>query len=234
MKFIISFFLLGMALSSNAQHSNSGKPMPSFTHGFGGSYQQFSGLNGRVANLSQFKQLKNYTATLGMGWLKEHKRVISAGNITLGSSMSGNRDEKSSTIRYAAISMDHGYDVIKSEKIMLYPFAGLGFQHYQAIFFKDNSGVAFDNVLQSSELKNSIGSVRFNNSFLVYRAGLGFAVQAPKCPGTSIGLQAGFTGSFKNHAWKSNENQTLGNAPVDKINQAFASIVFITTPKFMK
>ena len=234
MKFIISIFLLGLASSSNAQHHKKDKCLPMFTHSFGGSFQQFDGLNSRVANLPQFKQLKDYTATLGLGWLKEENRVISSGSITLGSSMSGHRDEKSSTVRYAAINADLGYDVIKSEKVMLYPFAGLGFQHYQAIFYKDNSGVAFNDVLQSTAVKNSISSVRFNNSFLVYRLGLGFAVQSPKCPASSIGIQAGFAGSFKNHAWKSNENQALGNAPVDKINQVFASIVFITTPKFMK
>ncbi|MEO6732209.1 MAG: hypothetical protein ABIN01_13410 [Ferruginibacter sp.] len=233
MKIIISTFLLGMALSSNAQFHKSDKVVPMFTHGFGGSFQQFDGLNSRVANLSQFKQLKDYTATLGLGWLKDHNHVISSGSITLGSSMSGDRDEKSSTIRYAAINADLGYDVVKSEKVMFYPFVGLGFQHYQAIFFKDNSAVPFDDVLQSSTTKNTISSVRFNNSFFVYRAGLGFSVQPPKCPGSSIGIQAGYAGSFKDQAWKSNENQALGNAPKDKIGQVFANIVFISTPKFM-
>ena len=234
MKLIISSLLLGMALSANAQNNYNGKPMPSFTHSFGGSYQQFKGLNGRVANNAQFEQLKDYTATLGLGWQKEHKRVISAGGITLGSSLSRDRDEKSSTIRYGAIYMDLGYDVIKNENIMLYPLAGLGFQHYQAIFLKDNRAVLFNDVLRNDESKNSISSVRFNNSFLVYRAGLGFSFKSAKHPGCSIWLQGGFTGSFKNNAWKSNENQVLGNAPVDKINQAFAGITFITTPKFMK
>ena len=234
MKIITSLLLIGIAISSNAQKDKKDKIMPIFTHSIGGSFQKFGGLNTRVSGLPQFKQLKDYTATLGLGWLKEDRRVVTGGNITMGSSMSGHQDQKSSTIRYGAINLDLGYDVIKSERIMLYPFVGLGFQHYQAIFFKDISGVAFDDVLQSSTVKNTISSVRFNNSFFVYRAGLGFAVQSQKCPGSSIGLQAGFAGSFKNHAWKSNENQTLANAPVDKIKQGFASIVFTSTPWFMK
>ena len=233
MKVIISILLLGTALSANAQHHKKDKFMPMFTHSIGGSFQKFDGLNSRVAGLPQFKQLKDNTGTLGLGWLKEDKRVVTSGTINIGSSMSGHHDEKSSTIRYGTINLDLGYDLIKSERVMLYPFAGLGFQHYQAIFFKDNSGVAFDDVLQSATVKNNISSVRFNNSFFVYRLGLGFAVQSPKCPGSSIGLQAGFAGSFKNHAWKSNENQTLSNAPVDKINQFFAGIVFTSTPRFM-
>lgn len=233
MKVITCLLLVGIALSSNAQHDKKDKFMPMFTHSIGASFQKFDGLNSRVAGLPQFKQLKDNTGTLGLGWLKEDKRVVTSGSITIGSSMSGHHDQKSSTIRYGTINLDLGYDVIKSERIMLYPFVGLGFQRYQAIFFKDNSGVAFDDVLQSSTIKNTISSVRFNNSFFVYRAGLGFAVQSQKCPGSSIGLQAGFAGSFKNHAWKSNENQTLGNAPIDKINQGFASIIFISTPRFM-
>ena len=233
MKVIISFLLLGTALSASAQHHKKNWTMPLMVHSIGGSYQKFDGLNSRVAGLPQFKQLKDNTATLGLGWLKEDKRIVTTGTINLGSSMSGHHDEKSSTIRYGAINLDLGYDLIKSEKVLLYPFAGVGFQRYQAIFYKDNSAVAFNDVLQSPTIKNTISSVRFNNSFFVYRLGLGFAIQSKKCPGSSIGLQAGYAGSFKSQAWKSNENQTLGNAPVDKINQVFAGIVFTSTPRFM-
>ncbi len=234
MKVIISFFLLGIALSSNAQHGKKDKFIPMFTHSIGASFQQFDGLNSRVANLPQFKQLRDYTATLGLGWLKECNRVISAGGITLGSSMSGDRDEKSSAIRYIGVNADLGYDVIKSEKVMLYPLAGLGFQKYQAIFYKDNSAVAFNDVLQSTSVKNSISSVKFNNAFLIYRFGFGVSIKSPKDPSKSIGFQAGYSGSFKKHAWKSNENQSLGNAPEDRISQFFVGLVFSSKPMFMK
>lgn len=233
MKIIISFLLLGAFLSTTAQDTKKVKTMPLTVHSIGGSYQKFDGLNSRVAGLPQFKQIKDYTATLGLGWLKEDKGIVTTGTINLGTSMSGNHNEKSSTIRYGTINLDLGYDLVKSDMVLLYPFVGLGFQRYRAIFYKDNSAVDFDNVLQSANVKNSISSVKFNNSFLVYRLGLGFAVQSKKCPGSSIGLQAGYAGSFKNHAWKSNENQTLGNAPVDKVSQVFANIVFTSTPKFM-
>ncbi|MEP7110566.1 MAG: hypothetical protein ABI760_21415, partial [Ferruginibacter sp.] len=219
MKIIISLFLLFMGFSAIAQHQINGKFLPLVTRSIGGSFQQFDGLNSRVANLPQYKQLKGYTATLGLGWIKERNRLISAGGINIGSSMSGNNDKKSSTIRYFGLNADIGYDLLKSEKLMLYPLAGLGFQKYQAIFFKDNSGVAFNEVLQSSSVQNSIRSVKFNNSFTVYRLGVGFSVNSSKYPSSSIGMQAGFTGSFKNQAWRSNENQLLGNAPLDKINQ---------------
>jgi hypothetical protein len=241
MKIIISSLLLAIAFSSAAQHEEHheharGKMkrfLPSISRSLGGSFQQFDGLNGRVANLPQYKQLKDNTATLGLGWFKEQNRFISEAGFTLGSSMSGKRDEKSSTIRYIGFNADLGYDLLKSDKITLYPLAGLGFQTYQAIFYKDNTGVDFNEVLQSPTVQNNTNSVRFKNSFLVYRAGLGVAFKSPKYPSSSIGLQAGYTGSFTKHDWKTNEGQSLGNAPEDRISQFYISLVLTSKPWMM-
>ncbi|MBC7888140.1 MAG: hypothetical protein H7Z13_09630 [Ferruginibacter sp.] len=233
MKMIIMFFLLGVAFSSNAQDKK-GIHLPMITRSIGVSYQQFDGINSRIAGLPQYKKLNDYAATLGLGWLHEEKRFISAGGLTVGSSMSGDRDKKSSSIRFISVSMDLGYDLLKSEKIMLYPLAGLGFQGYQAIFYKDNSAVNFNDVLISPEVQNNISSVKFNNAFLVYRLGFGFSVKSPKHPSSSIGIQGGYSGSFKDRNWRSNENQVLGNAPEDKISQFFLGLVFTCKPMFMR
>ncbi len=234
MKITISIFLLGITLSSVAQNDSKVKQLPSITRSIGVSFQKFDGLNSRVANFPQFETLRDYTATIGLGWLKEHKRVISAGSINLGSSMSGDRDKKSSTIRYFGVTADIGYDVLKSEKVMLYPLVGLGYQGYQAIFFKDNSAVLFNDVMQSPTVQNNIRSVRFNNSFLLYRLGFGVSIKSTKHPENSIGLQAGYSGSFKKRMWRSSENQLLGNAPEDNLSQFNVGIIFINKPNFMK
>lgn len=231
---IISFFLLGIALSAAAQHDGKSKEMPFITRSVGVSFQKFDGLNSRVANFPQFETLRDYTATIGLGWLKERKRVISAGGLNLGSSMSGDRDKKSSAIRYFGLNADIGYDVLKSDKVMLYPLVGLGYQGYQAIFYKDNSAVLFNDVLQSPSVQNNIRSVRFNNSFLLYRLGFGVSFKSTKHPENSIGLQAGYSGSFKKRMWRSNENQLLGNAPEDKLSQFHVGIVLTSKPHFMK
>lgn len=208
--------------------------MPMITHSIGASFQKFDLLNGRIAGLPQYEQLKTHTATLGLGWLKQYKQVVSSGSVNLGSSMSGDRDKKSSTIRYGAINADIGYDLLKSDKAMIYPFAGLGLQKYQAIFYKDNTAVSFDDVLESPVVQNNISSVRFNNGFAVYRFGIGVLLKSPKYPSHSIGLQAGYTGSFKKQSWKSNENQQLSGAPQDKVSQFFVGLVFASKPMFMK
>ena len=232
MKATMSIFLLCIALSSVAQIDKKNMPRATFT--VGGSFQQFDGLNSRVANFPQFKTLQDHGGTLGVGWIKDCKRLITSGNFTLGSSMSGDRDKKSSTLHYYSLTADIGYDVLKSQKIMLYPFGGVGYQKYQAIFYRDNSIVSFDEVLQSPTVRNSISSVKFNNPFLVYRAGLGISFQSPKDPSKSIGIKAGYAGSFKDHAWKSNEDQTLANAPIDKVSQFFVGLVLTSSPMHMK
>jgi opacity protein-like surface antigen len=169
-----------------------------------------------------------------LGWIKEKDRLISDMGITIGSSLSRHRDEKSSTIRYIGFNANAGYDVLKDERITLYPLAGIGFQAYQAIFYKDNSAVDFDDVLQSPAVENSIHPVKFHNGFWVYRAGLGLSFTSPKHPSGSIGLQAGYTGSFQKRAWRSSDNQSLRNAPKDRISQFYISLILTSKPWMMK
>ncbi len=243
MKFFIFSLLLAIALPSVAQEKNDhpfhnrekmARYLPSFTRSLGGSFQQFKGLNARVENLPQYEQLKGYTATLGLGWMKEKNRFISDMGLTLGSSMSGNRDEKSSTIRYIGFNAGAGYDVLKNERITLYPLAGIGFQAYQAVFYKDNSDVDFDDVLSLPAIQNSINPAKFNNHFWVYRAGAGVSFTSPKYPSGSIGLQAGYTGSFQKSAWRSRDNQSLRNAPKDRISQFYISLILTSKPWMMR
>ena len=235
MKFTVFCFLLfAVSFSANAQHSmwhhksdkeKMAQNPPSITRTLGASFQKFDGLSSRLTGLPQYQELKKSTATIGLGWLHEMNRVVSDAGITLGSSMSGHRDKKSSTVRYIGFNANLGYDVLKSEKITLYPLLGLGYQGYQAVFYKDNSGINFNDVLTSPAVQNAISPVRFTNGFLVYRAGAGVLFKSPKCPSGSIGLQAGYTGSFKKRAWRSNEGQALRNAPEDQISQFYVSLV---------
>lgn len=242
MKIVMLSLLLAITLPSAAQqekaHDKGNRKkmaayLPSVTRSVGGSFQRFNQLNDRIANFPQYKQLKGYTPTLGLGWMKEKNQLISDMGLTLGSSLSGHKDEKSSTIRYIGLNANIGYDVVKDKKISLYPLAGIGFQTYQAIFYKDNSGVDFNDVLSSPANQNSIRPVKFKNEFLLYRIGAGISFTSPKHPHCSIGLQTGYTGSFEKRAWKSNEYQSLGNAPKDRISQFYISLILTNKPWMM-
>ncbi|HKH60156.1 MAG TPA: hypothetical protein VKA49_04960, partial [Flavitalea sp.] len=87
---------------------------------------------------------------------------------------------------------------------------------------------------ESATVQSSLQPADFKNSFVTYRAGAGFSLSCPKMPAHSIGLQAGYVGSFKDHAWKSDFNQEVKNAPEDGIGRIFVSVVFLTRPGFMK
>ena len=232
MKNILLISLLCMGLSAFAQEDKFTMNFPEMSRAAGVSFQKFDGLNNRIASFPQYKQVKNATGVLQLGTFKETHQFISQMNLMAGSSMSGDRDKKSSTIRYLGVGADIGYDVIKNEKIALFPLVGLGYQVYQARFFKDNSAVNFDDVLQSPTVQNNIKPLELTNSFFNYHLGIGLAATSAKnhC---SIGVQALYTGSFHDRAWRGNQDQTLSNAPRDKLSQIYAGLVFTCRPLFM-
>jgi hypothetical protein len=232
MKTFLSLLLFCAGLSVYAQENKMAAFMPEMSRSIGVSFQKFDGLNKEIAKFPQYKDLISHAGVLQAGWFKESHQFISQMTLTAGSSMSGDRDKKSSTIRYLGAGFDIGYDFIKSEKIAVYPLVGLGYQGYQARFYKDNSAVNFDDVLVSSTVQNSIRSLDLRNGFFNYRLGLGIAARSPK-NSCSIGIQAVYTGSFKDHSWRSSQDQTLANAPVDKLSQIYAGLIFTCRPLFM-
>lgn len=198
---------------------------PIMARGLGVSFQKFDALNSRIAGFTQYKGLPDHMWTISGGSMHTDKQFISQFTIGAGSSLTAKPDKKSSAMRYAGVGMDFGYDLVRSEKIMFYPLVGIGAETYSAKFYKDVSAVDFDVAATSSTVQNSNRSVNFNNSFLTYRLGLGLGFKSPKHPG-SIGIQAGYTGSFKDRNWKTSENQTLANAPKDGLSRFAVSLVF--------
>ncbi len=232
MKTVLSIVAALVCLTSFGQDNSKGEDFPEMSRAVGISFQKFDGLNSRIAGIPQLKEVRNATGVLQLGWFKEKKQFISQINLMGGSSMSGDRDKRSSTIRYLGVGADIGYDFIKAERLAIFPLVGLGYQRYQARFFRDVSGVNFNDVLQSPNTQNSIRSVDFLNGFFNYRLGIGIAARSAKYP-CSIGIQAMYTGSFKDHAWRSSQYQTLANAPQDKLSQIYAGLVFTCKPFFM-
>ncbi len=202
---------------------------PELSRAAGVSFQKFDGLNSRIANFPQYKELRDATGVLQLGWFKENHQFIHQINLMAGSSMSGDRNKRSSTIRYLGAGAEIGYDFIKSDKIALFPLAGLGYQAYQARFFKDNSSVNFNDVLASSTVQNNIKSLDLTNGFFNYRLGIGVAATSAKYH-CSIGIQGMYTGSFSDRAWHSSQGQMLDNAPRDKLSQFYAGLVITCRP----
>jgi opacity protein-like surface antigen len=213
--------LTGTAQTGRKWHSGSMTPV----QGIGISFQQFSGLNSRIAAFPQYKTLRDYMGTISLGSRNIRKNFISEFSLTGANSMSGNRNRRSSNLRSLGAQLNLGYDVIPAERIMLYPMAGIGVEGLQAKFYKDNSAVNFNDVLGSSSTQNAISAVKFTNSFLTYNLGLGFSFKPAKCNG-SIGIQGSYTGSFDSRAWKSSDRQELANAPEDRLSRFQVGLVF--------
>lgn len=227
---LISFIII--SASAVAQKDQNDDFVPQFTHGIGVSMQKFDGLNSRISKFSQYKKLPDYTGTLELGMLKERHRFVSDMNLMIGSSLS-DHDKKGSVIRFFGINIGFGYDLLKDKNMLLYPLAGLGFEGFQARFYRDNSSVSFDSLLQTPSAQSSLHSVDFTNYFFSYRLGLGFSIRSDKHPFGSIGLQAVYTGSFTDHAWKSNQSQSLRDAPDDRLSQFHIALIFGRQAKFM-
>lgn len=234
MKITIFSCLLTLSVATMAQDNKKANYIPQMLHGIGITFQEFDGLNDRIENFPQYKDLNEHMATLQLGWLKEHNNLISGFTFTAGTSRNGDRDEKNSILRFYGFSVDIGYDVLSNQRISLYPLAGLGYEKYQAKMYKDNSSVDFNGVLQSAIEQNGLRPVDFKNSFLTYRLGVGFALRSSRNPSHSIGVQAGYISSFKDHEWRSTENQQLKDAPEDGLRRIFATLTFLCQPKFMK
>jgi hypothetical protein len=234
MKIIILFFMAGISLSLHAQPDMKNFDPPLLTRSIGVSFHSFDGLNSRIANRDEFEQLKDHSGTLSLGCMHIYKRFVSNIDFIAGSSMSGDRHKKSSTVGYLGAGIDLGYDVIAADKIILAPLVGIGGQGYIARFFRDDSEVPFDLVLTSPDVQTAIKPVDFKNSFFVYRLGFALAAKHPKDRSRTFGIQARYVGSFNNSAWKSGENQDLADAPKDRLGQFQISLVASGMPQFMK
>lgn len=229
MKSIIIVLLLSLSVSLSAQKTSPptrDKGSFMMTKEIGVSFQKFAGLDNRIKQFPQFETLESHMYTLSLGSLHEMNNFISGLSVSAGSSLSGDRDRKSSALRFLGGAIDLGYDVIPADRIMVFPLVGVGIETYHAIFYRDNSAVDFDDVLEFPAIQDNISSVKFVHNFFNYRAGLGVALKSARHPGF-IGLRAYYTGSFKdNKPWKSAEYQELRGAPADNLSRVQVSLLF--------
>jgi len=241
MKTIMLIALSAFSFTAMAQEKTSKKAKwekmqsnaPVMTNGIGMSFQNFDGLNHRIAGFPQYKGLNNRMYTITAGSMHVMDNFVSQMSITGASSLTGNPNEKSSTLRSFGGSIDLGYDVIPSKAVMLYPLAGIGAETYHAIYYRDVSTVEFDAVANSSNVQNSIRKTKFVNSAFTYKLGLGMSIASPKDYGT-IGIQAAYVSGFHDEKWKSAEYQNLANAPQDIIKRFSVSLIFSGGKKWHK
>ena len=222
---LLAFLFTFISYISYAQNRSKKEVKRMFFHSHGISFQKFENLNKRIAAYPQFELAKNSTGTLQFGIVAERDRLITSYSINAGSSLSGDRKKKSTNTSFFGLSADAGYKLLKSASVSLYPFAGLGYEGYKVKLNKDVSAVPFDSVLNSTNFQQRAENIVFNNSFMLYRLGVGMVITSKKHVRNSIGLQVDYSGSFKTKEWRINRSQTLFNSPKDNLSKIAVSIL---------
>jgi hypothetical protein len=217
-------FSLAIACNAFSQAKKSVEFIPQLTSGIGVSLQQFNGLNDRIKKYPVYRPLDGYALTLELGTLNQYKRFMSDMNLLGGSSFSGHSG-RGSVVRYLAVNIGWGYDLVQEKNILIYPMVGLEGEIFQARFFRDNSSVPFDNLVQDPTVQNDLTSLDFVNRFFSYRLGVGFSLSSERHRSGTIGLRAFYTGSFVKQPWKSRQGQKLADVPYDHLSQFHFALI---------
>jgi len=231
MKKLLLLLLTLISISSFSQNEDSVISSPDNTHiyyGIGAAGQNFAGIGSRIALRPEYEALRKTEASLSIGLTREINSLMVDYNLSFGSSLSGDRERKSSSIISFGYSFTLGVNLCRNysprHRIKLWPFAGIGIQTFKVALNKDLAAVPFDSVLQSTNWQQRTAPLRFSNTFFTYKTGVAIDFVSKHNKRSAYGLRAGYIGSFKSKDWRINEEQVLANAPTDKLSRWFATL----------
>jgi hypothetical protein len=163
--------------------------------------QTFSNLSGRIATRPEYEKLRKTEFTFSIGLTREVDRLLIDYNLSFGSSLSGNKERKSSSIFSFGAAMTFGLNFSENfsnyRRTRLWPFVGIGIQASNVKLNKDLAAVPFDSVLQSPSWQQRAMPQKFSNTFYCYKTGLAVDFIGKYNKRSSIGLRGGYIGSFK-------------------------------------
>ena len=197
-----------------------------FTHTHGISYQKFDNINNRIKMFPQYEQLKNTTGTLQFGLITERNKTIFNYLVTVGSSLSGDNEKRSTATRFTGFAFDLGYYIYKRKRFSVYPMAGLGLENFTLVLNRDNSAVPFDSLLNSTTTRQNVEPLKLANRFITYRLGAGANANSKKYPRNSFGVQVGYIGSFTDKDWRINSTQIIAKSPKDNLSKLYGHLLF--------
>jgi len=230
-KILFPIFLFG-CIFSFAQQTKDSSHNFHFYWGFAGAGQNFDKLNNRLAQRPEYEQLKDlFQAGITFGWASETNKVITDFHFSFYGGTKGDKEKKSSRLLSQDISLLLGYNFSKNENIRFYPFAGIGYQSFQAKLNRDLSAIPFDSVLASSSTLQRTSSANLSNGFFTYKLGMGIDFLNKKDHRIGLGIRAGYVGSFTRREWRINEDQVLFNAPKDHLSGWFISLQLMRGPR---
>lgn len=226
-----AFFFFAVIICLQSQAQNRKKDSLETTHfyfGFGGNFQNFNGLNNRLASRQEYQKVQGNQATVVFGWQNMYRNQwIFDYALSYGNSLAGDKERKSSNLDATSFSVNLGYNVLakSNPKVRLFPFVGLSGDRVSASFNKDLSSLPFDSVLASTSYQQRTQTLKLSNTFFSFSGGIGVDFLSKKNPNNCLGLVVGYTNSFKSRDWRANDDQLLTNAPSDNLSRFYLRLI---------
>lgn len=229
MKNFTLLFIFLISASANAQDNDVRDTSRYYSHSyFGFSYQQqsFPGLNNRVTKYYP-RPVPESSFGLVFGGKTAWDRMVVQGDIGLSLGMNGKHNEGRTFTFLGNAGVDAGV-FLTPGMVRLYPFAGLGVDVAVVNASVSNKSIHFDSLLSNPVTRVMTEPVNFTAVFFSWRAGLAMDIGSKKHRDATyvFGLRAGYKSSFHRSSWSFNSNRGFIDAPSDRLEQWYASVVF--------
>lgn len=223
-------------VSLHAQHSDTRDTTKYFTQSyFGFTYQQqsFPSLNSRITKYYP-RSVPEKSFGLSYGAKTAWDRLLLQGELGMSVGLNGKRNEGRTNILLMYGSFDAGVFLTKG-MVRIYPYAGLGMDIVMVSASISNKNIAFDSLFTNPMLRIMTDPVHFTAAYFTWNAGLAIDFGSKKYPNAPymFGLRAGYRNSFHSSKWSFNSKYGFIDAPSDRLEQWYASIVFYGGMNYM-
>lgn len=215
--FFAIFFLF--AISATAQRKDSViEKFVTVYYGLSFNNTNFKNLNNKLSNYSNLynKPAQNYFGA-HFGFSNISSKLISNFDISIASARNGDASKKSTKSTLLDVSYNVGFIVYKTNRFMFAPSVGLGINSSSIVLNKNISNVSIDSILTSANAQQNSEPIKFANGFAYYKLGASFYLLDKKNHHPMVEFNLGYLASLKDSYWKVNQEQTIANAPKDKL-----------------
>jgi hypothetical protein len=222
-----------MALSTFASFAQETKPKDStrfYEHAaFSIIYQNqaFDNLNARLLKYYP-KSIPQNTFGISFGGKSAFNQFLVQGDMSMAFGVNAERGRGFTNAFLVGINIDGGIFLTRPGAVRIYPFTGLALDVAGVSSKMRTDNINFDTVLSNPVVRENTRPINVTNFFVSWRGGLAIDFGNPKKANHpySFGIKAGYKQSFNTGRWVLEGDNTFTNAPSDKLQQWFATIVF--------
>lgn len=225
--FLITFFIsISVANAQSVIPKTCDKKSSSWV-GISSNYYDFTNLNKKISQYNNlYENTPKFTFGLHYGIESNLPKSFTKLQFSLNANKKGNASKKNTSLLMLDFGYDFGYKIIDKNNFTVAPFLGAGINTAIVTFRKDLSAITIDSLFTSSTAQQYAESIKLKNSFFCLRSGIAFTFLDRKDQNPTASIVLGYNMSFKNSAWKYNDEQVLLNSPADKLNMFYISLQF--------